>query len=136
MRSVCNSKSRTEYFSRIVWSSHENSFIIELDLLGSLFTHLKKKQKKPIPSLSHQRTLIEVKATSHTRLSARDQYTSSTLIGGKGGAGPSSLHTTLEGPPEYVNARWMYNPHGFLRGIEWIMFHGHLDYFRKIISWR
>jgi hypothetical protein len=45
--------------------------------------------------------------TSHTRLSARDHYSSSTLIGGKGGAGPSSLHTTLEGPTEYVNARWM-----------------------------
>ena len=25
----------------------------------------------------------------------------------KGGAGPSSLHTTLEGPTENVNARWM-----------------------------
>ena len=25
----------------------------------------------------------------------------------KGGAGPSSLHTMLEGPTEYVNARWM-----------------------------
>ena len=38
---------------------------------------------------------------------SRDQCTSSTLIGGKGGAGPSSpLHTTLEGPTEYVNARW------------------------------
>jgi len=47
-----------------------------------------------------------VRATSHTRLRARDHYTSSTLIDGKGGAGPSSLvHTTLEGPPEYVNAR-------------------------------
>ena len=30
------------------------------------------------------------------------RQTSSTLIGGKGGAGPSSLHTTLEGPTEYV----------------------------------
>jgi hypothetical protein len=38
------------------------------------------------------------------RLSARDHYTSSTLIGGKGGAGPSSLHIMLEGPTEYVNA--------------------------------
>ena len=38
---------------------------------------------------------------------ARDQYTSSTLIGGKGGAGPSSLRTKLEGPTEYVNAQWM-----------------------------
>ena len=47
-------------------------------------------------------------ATSHTtRLRARDHYTSSTLIGGKGGAGPSSLRTTLEGPAEYAKARWM-----------------------------
>ena len=33
------------------------------------------------------------RATSHTRLSTRTHYTSSTLIGGKGGAGPSSLHS-------------------------------------------
>ena len=39
-----------------------------------------------------------LRATSHTRLRARDYYTSSTLIGGKGGAGPSSLPTTLKGP--------------------------------------
>ena len=39
----------------------------------------------------------KLRATSHTRLRARDHYTSSTLIGGKGGAGPSSLHTMLEG---------------------------------------
>jgi hypothetical protein len=75
-----------------------------------------------------------LRATSHTRLSARDHYTSSTLIGGKGGAGPSSLlHTTLEGPTEYVNARWMYSPHGFLHGIVWLMLHGHLEYFRKLV---
>jgi hypothetical protein len=49
-----------------------------------------------------------VRATSHTRLRARDHYISSTLIGGKGGAGPNSLlHITLEGPTEYVNAWWM-----------------------------
>ena len=41
------------------------------------------------------------------RLGARDHYTSSTLIGGKGGVGPSLLHTTLEGPMEHVSARWM-----------------------------
>ena len=41
------------------------------------------------------------------RLTTRDHYPSSTLISGKGGAGPSSLHTTLEGPMEYVNATWM-----------------------------
>jgi len=36
-----------------------------------------------------------------------DHYTSSTLIGGEGGAGPSLLHTSLEGPIEYLNASWM-----------------------------
>ena len=39
------------------------------------------------------------------RLRARDHSTSSTLIGGKGGAGPSSLQPMLEGPTEYVNAK-------------------------------
>ena len=46
------------------------------------------------------------RATSHKRLRARDYYTSSTLIGGKGEACPSSVHTMLKGPTEYVNARW------------------------------
>ena len=46
--------------------------------------------------------LATLKATSHTRLRARDHYTSSTLIRGKGGAGPSSLHTTLEEPTEHI----------------------------------
>ena len=48
-----------------------------------------------------------LRATSHTRLRAHDHYTLGTLISGKGGAGPRSLHTTLEGLTEYVNARWM-----------------------------
>ena len=49
---------------------------------------------------------------------------------GKSGAGPSSLlHTMLEGTIEYVNARWMECPHGFLHDIKGIMFHGHLDCF-------
>ena len=50
---------------------------------------------------------MSFRATSHTRLRARDHSTASILIGGKGGALPSSLHTTLEGPTEYVDARWM-----------------------------
>jgi hypothetical protein len=41
------------------------------------------------------------------RVRAHDHYPSRTLIGGKGIANPSSPHTTLEGPTEYVNARWM-----------------------------
>ena len=31
----------------------------------------------------------------------------------------------------YVNARWMESLHGFLHGIKWIMFRGHLDCFQK-----
>ena len=66
------------------------------------------------------------------RLRARDHYTASTLIGGRGGATSlSSLHTMLEGPTEFVNARWMSSRHGFLHGIEWIVFHGRLDCFQK-----
>ena len=50
---------------------------------------------------------LRLRVTSHTRLRAHDHYTSSTLIGGKGGAGPSPFHTKLEGPAGNVNARWM-----------------------------
>ena len=50
---------------------------------------------------------VALRATSHTGLGAPHHYTANIVIGGKGRAGPSSLHTTLEGPTEYVNARWM-----------------------------
>ena len=59
------------------------------------------------PNMSARVVTICLRATSHTRLGARDYDTSCTLIGGKGGASPSSLHATLEGPTEYVSARWM-----------------------------
>ena len=73
---------------------------------------------------------------SHTRLRARDQYTSSTLIGGKGIAGPSSLHTTLEGPTECVNAKWIPTCKGHMASyiasnglcfmVTWTIFKNHL----------
>ena len=37
--------------------------------------------------------MVVLRAAPHTRPRARDHYTSSTLIGGKGGAGPSSSFT-------------------------------------------
>jgi hypothetical protein len=37
----------------------------------------------------------------------------------------------LKGPMEYVNARWMYSLHGFLHGIQWIMFYGDFNYIQK-----
>ena len=91
-------------------------------------------------SNAHNDTIVIVlslRATSLTRLRDRDHYTSSTLIGGKGGAGPSSLHTTLERRTEYVNARWMWSLHGFRHGIQWIMFRGHCNgLFSRTTSWR
>ena len=44
--------------------------------------------------------LHTLRVTSHMRSKAHDHCTSSTLVGGKGGAGPSSLLITLEGPME------------------------------------
>ena len=72
-----------------------------------------------------------LRITSHTRPSARDHYTSSTLIGGKGRAGPSSLHTTLKGPTEYVNARWMWSQHAPMDHVSWS-----LGLFSKTTSWK
>ena len=79
---------------RSEWSCKDYSnFDFNFETYGVFFMILfETKGQKPTP--------IELRATSHTRLRARDQYTSSTLIGGKGRAGPSSLHTTLEGPTE------------------------------------
>jgi hypothetical protein len=58
-------------------------------------------------ALEWESRTLTLRAISHTRLRACDHCTSSTLIGGKGGACPSLLHTTLEGPTKYVNVRWM-----------------------------
>jgi hypothetical protein len=73
---------------------------------GKFFLIIISKKFKP-DSLMVVGYYSTFRATSHMRLGARDHYTSSTLSGGKGGAGPSSLHAVLEGPTEYVNARWM-----------------------------
>ena len=94
----------------------------------------------------HGPWLVHDVALNYRPLHTRDwvpmtNYTSSTLIvkiiikklkkKKKTGAGASSLHTTLEGPTEYVNARWIKSLHGFLHGTKWIMVCIHLDYFQK-----
>ena len=75
-----------------------------------------------------------LRATLCTGLRARDHYTPSTLIGGKGGAGPSSLlHTMLERPTEYISEcsmdvkfTWHWMDH-----VSWS-----LGLFSKTTSWR
>ena len=74
-------------------------------------------------------TYLKLRATSHTRLRACDHYTPSTLISEKGGASPTLLHTTLEGP--VCECKMDFSLHVFLHGIKRIMFHGHLEYFQK-----
>ena len=67
----------------------------------SMHLHLGRRPLFVLKCICDSSTIgLALRATSHMRLSAHDHDTSSTLIGGKGGAGPSSLHTTLEGPTE------------------------------------
>ena len=76
-----------------------------------------------------------IRATSHTRLRACDHDISSTLFGGKGGAGPSSLHTSLRGPTEckcgmqdgcrvYMDSYMASNGSCFM--VIWAIFKNHL----------
>jgi hypothetical protein len=71
------------------------------------FKYMQAEAHQHLISLKLSGINILIRATWHTRLRDDGHYTSSTLIGGNGRAGPSSLHTTLEGPTEYVNARWI-----------------------------
>ena len=48
-----------------------------------------------------------LRATSHSRLRAHDHHTSSTLIGGKGGAGPTSAHSVCMFTT--CNILWLYS---------------------------
>ena len=57
--------------------------------------------------VERERRSVDPSGISVIEMPVRPTLTSSTLIGGKGGANPSSLHTTLEGPTYYVNASWM-----------------------------
>jgi hypothetical protein len=87
--------------------------------------------------VSHPLHLRLLRATSHTRLRACDHFTSSTLVGGKGRADPSSLHTTLEGPTEWVceckrdvKSMWIPTWHR-MDHVSWS-----IGLFSKTTSWR
>ena len=97
-------------------------YVIQLNFIKSFL---------PLTNESSCSSCWDRRATSHTRLRARDHYTSSTLIGGKGRASPSLLQTWYI----WGTIIWMHNGRKVYMdsytGIEWIMFHGHLDYFPK-----
>ena len=83
---------------------------------------------------NRNKTNVNIRPTSHTRLRARDHYNSSTLVGGKGGAGPSLLHTLqFNGVCEHkmdVKSTWI-SPWHQMNHVSWS-----LGLFLKTISWR
>ena len=81
-------------YSMVLYGSTHNNYVLE-DCCHVLYPHLPRPQ-----SIQFGHQLLAPRATSHMRLRARNHYTSSTLIGGKGRVGSSSLHTMLEGPME------------------------------------
>ena len=77
-----------------------NSMILYSSIISTPVSMTKNQYP---PNSGHDSWLVyevALRATSRTRLRTRDQYTSSTLIGGKCGASPSWLHTMLEAPTE------------------------------------
>ena len=123
-----------------------NGVRVKVWLLLLLFPHtqtLRSEGPPQIAGLYKQKTVSYqgfwylIRATSHTRLRARDRPTSSVLIGGEGGAGPSSLPTTLERPTECISeckmdeeSTWILMWHRMDR-VSWS-----LGLFSKTASWR
>ena len=91
-----------------------------------------KQHFKPPCMVQYKDISPALRATSPTRMRARDHSTPRTLIGGKARAGPSLLHTTLEGPTENVNTRctWISSWH-WIHHVSWS-----LGLFLKTTSWR
>ena len=76
-----------------------------------------------------------IRATSHPRLAARDHYTSKHSRWWKRRSrsefATSHYARGTDGVYMWMQDGWIPSLHGFLRGIEWIVFHGHLDYFQR-----
>ena len=68
--------------------------------LGNNLQYYKLWANKLLVDLLYFIMCEDLKATSQTRVRAHAHCTSNALVGGKGGAGPSSLPTLLGGPME------------------------------------
>ena len=68
--------------------------------------------------------IVDLTATSHTRLKAPDHGNVRTLIGQKGRDLPSSLHTRRWRPKGPKKSYWMKSLHGVLHGMLWIRVDG------------
>jgi hypothetical protein len=105
--SVGTQRSLVTHTNKCGWAISKDSYTFVVSPLSSIHLVLHAPSSSPSLPIAKLCLCICLRATSHMRPRARDHYTSSTLVGGKGRAGASSIHTTLEGPTEYVNARWM-----------------------------
>ena len=102
----------------------------------NLFTYLQEVSSEKLlqwPRNFHRTLNVMLRATSHTRLGARDQHTSSTLIGRKGGGRSrskfASHHTwgtnrVQDGCKLYINSYQTSNGSHFT--VTWIIFKNHL----------
>ena len=68
--------------------------------------------------------IIQIKATSHTRLKAHDHDNVRAYIGGKNGDHPSSFHTRRWIPKGPTKSSWMKSVHGVLHARICIRLHG------------
>ena len=68
--------------------------------------------------------LLHLRATSHTRLKARDHCNLRALIGRKYGDHPSLLHTQRWRFKGSKKISWMKSLHGVIHSKLWIRFHG------------
>ena len=60
-----------------------------------------------------------------------DHCNSSTLVGEKYGVSPSLFQRLRHQQSKWMQDGCKIYMNSFIHGIEWIMFHGHLDYFPK-----
>ena len=95
--------------------------------------------ENPMGLLDSQRNMVDVRATSHMRLRARDPKHCHWWKRRSGG--PSSLPShfawgTTNGVCIRVQDGCKDYMDSFLHGIEWIMSHGYLDWFLETTSWR
>ena len=77
-------------------------------------------------SIIHSFRVCNIRVTSHQSLRACDHWNFKSLIGGKCQDHPSLLE--LEGIRDQWSMHWWTNPHEFLHGMKWIMFHRLSDF--------
>ena len=118
-----------------IYHLHDTMFIYERKTLIH-YSHMLAQDKDelyvmgewPKVPLLLAMLLGSLRATSHTRMKAKDHCILRSLIGQKGWDHPSLLHTRRWRPKGSWKLSQMKRLHGFLHGRLWIMFHDLLEF--------